>query len=88
MKKILGGTIVTTLLFASSAFSGHSHWGYTGHIGPEHWGDLNPKFKMCKEGKISHLLIFEDLLKQTLSQLPSLTSVIRLRSSTMAIVSR
>ena len=48
MKKInlLAFTLVcsSTLLYAS-------HWGYTGHQGPEHWGDLNPKFEMCKAGK-------------------------------------
>lgn len=27
------------------------HWGYTGDSGPEHWGDLSPDFKLCKEGR-------------------------------------
>jgi len=39
---------VSTFLFASSHAS---HWGYTGESGPEHWGDLNHNFVMCKEGK-------------------------------------
>ena len=29
----------------------HSHWGYTGHESPEHWGELSPKFRICGEGK-------------------------------------
>ncbi len=28
------------------------HWGYSGNIGPEHWGDLDPKFSMCKMGQV------------------------------------
>ncbi len=28
-----------------------SHWGYSGHQGPEHWGSLNPEYTMCAEGK-------------------------------------
>ncbi|MFQ5353564.1 MAG: carbonic anhydrase [Thermodesulfobacteriota bacterium] len=27
------------------------HWGYEGHTGPEHWGELKPEFKACSEGK-------------------------------------
>jgi carbonic anhydrase len=27
-----------------------THWGYTGHIAPQYWGDINPKFAMCKQG--------------------------------------
>jgi len=27
------------------------HWGYSGDVAPEHWGQLNEKFKMCSEGK-------------------------------------
>ena len=27
------------------------HWGYTGHGGPEHWGELSDDYKMCMLGK-------------------------------------
>ena len=48
-KVILTG--LTTALFSSVVFaSGHAHWGYTGHNGPENWGDLDPKYSMCKKG--------------------------------------
>ena len=26
------------------------HWGYAGNTGPEHWGDLQPHFKVCHLG--------------------------------------
>jgi carbonic anhydrase len=26
-------------------------WGYTGDVGPERWGDLQPEFSLCKNGK-------------------------------------
>ncbi len=52
MKKILGGIAAASLIMAGSAFAGgHAHWGYTGDVGPSHWGDLDPAFHMCKEGK-------------------------------------
>ena len=28
-----------------------AHWTYEGEKGPEHWGDLNPDFAACKNGK-------------------------------------
>jgi carbonic anhydrase len=28
-----------------------THWTYEGETGPEHWGDLNPDFAACKNGK-------------------------------------
>lgn len=27
------------------------HWGYTGDIGPEYWGELNPEYILCKTGE-------------------------------------
>ncbi len=46
-------TIATALLLtASAAFAGDhgTHWGYTGHTGPEHWGDISEKFHICSTG--------------------------------------
>ncbi|MDD5156887.1 carbonic anhydrase [Sulfurimonas sp.] len=28
-----------------------THWGYTGHAGPENWGLLSDEHKLCKDGK-------------------------------------
>lgn len=52
MKRFLA--LSTTLLFAAGpvAAAGHGpHWGYAGHEGPEHWGDLDKAFTACKTGK-------------------------------------
>jgi carbonic anhydrase len=27
------------------------HWGYSGDVGPEHWGDLSPEFAIAKTGR-------------------------------------
>jgi carbonic anhydrase len=44
--------LVTCLSIASSAFAGSkAHWGYSGHEGPEHWGDLDPAYAVCSTGK-------------------------------------
>src|SRR6266702_4756120 len=39
----------------NAAVSGHAagapaHWSYGGDGGPEHWGDLQPDFKVCQLG--------------------------------------
>ena len=46
-KVLLGSLFIASSLLAGS----HStHWGYTGHEGPSNWGDLDPKYSMCKAG--------------------------------------
>lgn len=47
------GKLVIALLIAAPvtyAGSGNIHWGYEGHEGPAHWGDLSPAFSTCKSG--------------------------------------
>lgn len=50
--KIITSIVATTLCSVSLLAGAHSaHWGYTGHEGPSNWGDLDPKYTMCKAGK-------------------------------------
>ncbi len=36
----------------SPSDEGHTpHWSYSGPDGPDHWGDLDPTFALCKNGK-------------------------------------
>jgi len=56
MKKItsslLSASVALALLSSLSLAEGsHAHWGYTGHAGPDSWGELSPKYKMCGMGK-------------------------------------
>ncbi len=47
-------TLLTVALCLSAAFAhaeGGSHWTYEGTEGPEHWGELDPAFKLCSSGK-------------------------------------
>ena len=50
MKKLTIAAIV--LLVVSAVYAGQgTHWGYSGAAGPEHWGNLDPKFSACSKGK-------------------------------------
>ncbi|WP_417318422.1 carbonic anhydrase [Emcibacter sp.] len=35
----------------SAADSTAPHWSYSGHDGPEYWGELSPKFHACSSGR-------------------------------------
>lgn len=50
MKKLV---LVASVLVASGCAhtGGETHWGYSGHEGPEHWGELSPEFAICSSGK-------------------------------------
>ncbi|BDY12160.1 carbonic anhydrase [Hydrogenimonas cancrithermarum] len=48
MSLLLGSIIVTTFAMSES----HTiHWGYSGHGGPEYWGELSDDFKICMIGR-------------------------------------
>lgn len=39
------------LLLAHPSLASSTHWGYSGHSGPDHWGKLAPEFSACGTGK-------------------------------------
>ncbi|MDJ0991401.1 MAG: carbonic anhydrase family protein [Desulfobacterales bacterium] len=43
---IVAGCMISIVLAGENV-----HWGYSGHAGPEHWGQLDPKYSMCSEGQ-------------------------------------
>ncbi|WP_457564210.1 carbonic anhydrase [Caminibacter sp.] len=77
MKKLILGAalLATTSLFASGDMEkkhsyNYSHtWSYSGKTGPEYWGDLSPKYKMCKIGKNQSPVDLNRFIKAELSPL-------------------
>ena len=52
MKIRLVSLAIIGLLSSEASFSAdEAHWGYSGHEGPEHWGDLDPEYSTCASGK-------------------------------------
>ncbi len=43
--------VFSTLPLVGNATDSSVHWGYTGQIGPEHWGNLAAEYSICSEGK-------------------------------------
>jgi carbonic anhydrase len=52
MKKSILGTIALggLLLAGNACASGDVHWTYSGHGGPQHWGELTENFAVCGSG--------------------------------------
>lgn len=49
---LLAATLSLTFTTASAEEHGKvTHWGYTGDVSSEHWGELSDKFKLCSTGK-------------------------------------
>ncbi|HRF57383.1 MAG TPA: carbonic anhydrase family protein [Campylobacterales bacterium] len=53
MKKIFISLALCSAIGFTAFAAGdtHTHWGYTGHGGPEKWGELSKDFATCKAGK-------------------------------------
>lgn len=51
MKKFVGTVLAATLLGGAAAYAEGPHWTYSGHEGPEHWGELDPTYELCGKGK-------------------------------------
>lgn len=52
LSKVLVGSLTAAVLSTTLLAGVHgTKWGYTGHEGPENWGNLDPKNFMCKDGR-------------------------------------
>ncbi len=43
--------LIGLLLSGGSLAADKAHWGYSGHEGPEYWGELSPDYATCSSGK-------------------------------------
>ena len=65
-KTIFLASLAVSLLSANGNFGHTSHWGYTGHNSPEHWAEIDDRFKMCSLGKSqSPINISKNVLVET-----------------------
>jgi carbonic anhydrase len=44
-------TLISCFAITIFAQQHATHWGYSGAVGPENWGTLDPKFSLCSSGK-------------------------------------
>ncbi len=64
--------ILVVSLLAGSALTqaaSHGHWSYSGHTGPEHWGDLDPAFAACGKGQQQSPVDISTVYSQPLDKL-------------------
>jgi carbonic anhydrase len=69
MKKgSIGLLVIAGLCMASIVFAGEkAHWSYSGHEGPEHWGEMDPKYSICSTGKNQSPVNLTGMVESTLS---------------------
>lgn len=60
-----------------------AHWSYEGKTGPEHWGDINPDYAVCTQGKeqspinieVSQAIIDEKIAEPIIHYQPTMFSL-------------
>ena len=70
-KSVLTTSIAFISVLASSwaLASEKPHWGYEGHSGPEHWGELAPDYETCGKGKNQSPINLTGMVEATLPAL-------------------
>lgn len=68
---LLAAGFAAALILASSGPRAQwkTHWSYEGADGPEHWGDLDPAYAACRDGKAQSPIDIRDAKKETLPAL-------------------
>ncbi len=71
MRKTILGPLILAACAAGMAQAGshQAHWGYTGHAGPAHWGELDPAYAVCASGVNQSPIDVADMLE---AELPAL----------------
>lgn len=70
--KTAAALLVSGFMLSGCATESHdTHWGYTGHTSPEHWGELSEAFKTCSTGQKQSPVNIE-VTKATDKDLPAL----------------
>lgn len=70
MKTQLVSLAIVGLLSSGASFSADkAHWGYSGHEGPEHWGDLTPEYSTCSSGKNQSPINLTEMIEGDLPEL-------------------
>ena len=60
-------SIAAMLVFMGTSYAGGgTHWGYSGHEGPENWGKLDDSYSMCSTGKNQSPINISRLIKADL----------------------
>jgi carbonic anhydrase len=67
-KTLLACSLIGSAL-AVQASSGDAQWGYYGHEGPDHWGDLSTDFATCKTGQAQSPINIDTAIPATLPPL-------------------
>jgi carbonic anhydrase len=66
---VTGLGVLCIALVAGQSHPTEHTWGYSGEIGPNHWGDLKPEFAVCKAGHTQSPI---DIVKPRKADLPAI----------------